>query len=194
MKCFCNAIYLGGTIQDSPSDAKAALTDPDLWWALLGGGGGTFGIVTEMKLKAHPQPSGGFIIFALTHLISHPTDPQNGEKVYNKVIVTDTAVQKPSLYSVYKDSSEGYPLELTKLCKFHFRGLKPVSNNCQLVQGLQHPTFPSTWLFSTDGANFTGLVSHVQLCTQCVTSIQPFHPPPIISSTTCRLQRFSVYD
>jgi FAD/FMN-containing dehydrogenase len=30
---------------------------PDLFWALRGGGGGTFGVVTTMTLLAHPEPS-----------------------------------------------------------------------------------------------------------------------------------------
>lgn len=30
---------------------------PDLFWALRGGGGGTFGIVTSMTVLAHPEPS-----------------------------------------------------------------------------------------------------------------------------------------
>jgi len=31
--------------------------NPDLFWALRGGGGGTFGVVTSMTLLAHPEPS-----------------------------------------------------------------------------------------------------------------------------------------
>lgn len=31
--------------------------DPDLFWAIRGGGGGTFGIVTEVVMKAYPTPN-----------------------------------------------------------------------------------------------------------------------------------------
>lgn len=34
-----------------------AARDPDLFWALKGGGGGTFGIVTRMTLKTHDLPA-----------------------------------------------------------------------------------------------------------------------------------------
>ncbi len=33
-----------------------ALRNPDLFWALRGGGGGTFGIVSKVTLLTHPQP------------------------------------------------------------------------------------------------------------------------------------------
>jgi FAD/FMN-containing dehydrogenase len=39
-----------------------AARDPDLFWALKGGGGGTFGVVTRVTLATHPLPQtfGGF--------------------------------------------------------------------------------------------------------------------------------------
>jgi FAD/FMN-containing dehydrogenase len=33
-----------------------ACKEPDLWWALKGGGGGTFGVVTKLTLKTHDLP------------------------------------------------------------------------------------------------------------------------------------------
>ncbi|HEY0879314.1 MAG TPA: FAD-binding oxidoreductase, partial [Zeimonas sp.] len=33
-----------------------ACTDPDLFWALKGGGGGSFGVVTRLTLRVHPLP------------------------------------------------------------------------------------------------------------------------------------------
>ena len=40
-----------------------AAQEPDLFWALKGGGGGTFGVVTRLTLKAHELPS----TFGLVH-------------------------------------------------------------------------------------------------------------------------------
>ncbi|HEX3888580.1 MAG TPA: FAD-binding protein [Phenylobacterium sp.] len=34
-----------------------ACTNPDLFWALKGGGGGTFGVVTRLTLRTHPLPT-----------------------------------------------------------------------------------------------------------------------------------------
>jgi FAD/FMN-containing dehydrogenase len=85
-----------------------ACRDPDLFWALKGGGGGTFGIVTRLTLRTHDLPAtvGGmklivraksdeayrrllaeFLDFARSSLIN----PHWGEKVYathdNRLIV-----------------------------------------------------------------------------------------------------------
>ena len=42
-----------------------ACTNPDLFWALRGGGGGTFGVVTRAVYKAHEPPSNFFRFYAV---------------------------------------------------------------------------------------------------------------------------------
>ncbi|KAH7057163.1 hypothetical protein B0J12DRAFT_774839 [Macrophomina phaseolina] len=41
-------------------------TNAELFWALRGGGGGTFGIVTEVTVKAFPEPSTNVVTFGVT--------------------------------------------------------------------------------------------------------------------------------
>jgi FAD/FMN-containing dehydrogenase len=38
-------------------------TNPDLFWAFRGGGGGTFGVVTHVDYKVHPVTSATFVLF-----------------------------------------------------------------------------------------------------------------------------------
>ena len=45
-----------------PNGTPKPLNDNgDLWWSVLGGGGGTYGVVTQFKVKLHEAPRGGFI-------------------------------------------------------------------------------------------------------------------------------------
>ena len=37
----------------------------DLWWSVLGGGGGVYGVVTELKFQLHEPPADGFIRLSL---------------------------------------------------------------------------------------------------------------------------------
>jgi hypothetical protein len=42
-----------------------AVSNPDLFWALRGGGGGSFGVVVEATVKAYPSPKMGLAVFFL---------------------------------------------------------------------------------------------------------------------------------
>ena len=45
----------------SPNGTPKPLNDNgDLWWSVLGGGG-TYGVITEFKVKLHEAPADGFI-------------------------------------------------------------------------------------------------------------------------------------
>ena len=43
---------------ENSDGSTTKVTDPDLWWAVLGGGGGVYGVVTQFVLKLHPAPDG----------------------------------------------------------------------------------------------------------------------------------------
>ena len=56
----------GGQVEYA-NGTKAPLDDGnDLWWATLGGGGSTFGVVTSLKMALHGPPTTGFIEMRLT--------------------------------------------------------------------------------------------------------------------------------
>lgn len=50
------------TLVDAQMNARIvnATSHGDLFWALRGGGGSTWGVVTSMVVRAHPVPSGGY--------------------------------------------------------------------------------------------------------------------------------------
>lgn len=54
----CDAL-VGATLigADGKTRVCDATTNPDLFWALRGGGGGNFGIVTELRLRTWPMPA-----------------------------------------------------------------------------------------------------------------------------------------
>ncbi|KAJ5767758.1 hypothetical protein N7533_000341 [Penicillium manginii] len=58
-------VLAGGKVVDTDED-------PELLWALRGAGAGTFGIITELRVKAYPVPKlyAGFLAFPLTEAAS----------------------------------------------------------------------------------------------------------------------------
>ena len=55
------------------------MSDPDLFWALQGGAGGSFGVVTSMTLKTHPAPP-SVTSFTCNYPLSVNDDTTDGQK------------------------------------------------------------------------------------------------------------------
>ncbi len=53
----------------SDGSTRALDDNGDLWWAVLGGGGGTYGIVTEFKYQLYDPPPNGVVRFTITFFI-----------------------------------------------------------------------------------------------------------------------------
>lgn len=82
-------------------------SEPDLWWALRGGGGGTFGVITQVWYKTYPDTPGLLGFFAAsaangdayikllqTFLKEHPALADNKWGGYN------TLINESSVYSI----------------------------------------------------------------------------------------------
>ena len=70
-----------GVTQQRRNGTEKTFQDPDLLWALLGGGGGTFGIVTSFTFKLHPPPKAGFVQYTAVYPMVHHLYGNIGEEV-----------------------------------------------------------------------------------------------------------------
>lgn len=71
----------------------------DLWWVIRGGGGGTFGVITKLTVKAYPAPKlviGGFDIRAKIH-----TSEDQFYKVMAKAHALFPAIQGVGVHGYY---------------------------------------------------------------------------------------------
>ena len=64
-----HGLFLGGTLTRLNGTTEPLDDNSDLWWSVLGGGGGTYGVVTQFKLKLYDAPPGGFVRLLMRFII-----------------------------------------------------------------------------------------------------------------------------
>jgi len=57
-----NVLSADVVLADGSLVTASATSHSDLYWALRGGGGSTWGVITSITLRAHPIPEGGFTL------------------------------------------------------------------------------------------------------------------------------------
>ena len=60
-----NVLAFSAVLANGTSVSVSACSYPDLFWALRGGGGGSFAVVTSAVYRLHPTPAGGVTGFSL---------------------------------------------------------------------------------------------------------------------------------
>lgn len=86
--------------------------DTDLFWALRGGGGGDFAIVTHFHFQIHPQPKDGFATLNLVFPWYHEKYGNVGEKVvdsFYKLLASDLPANWGGYVLVSKALVKGVP-------------------------------------------------------------------------------------
>lgn len=69
-----NVLSLDVVLANGTAVTASACSQPDLFWALRGGGGGTFGVVTQCTYATHPFPAAGAAgAFITIELLQKPT-------------------------------------------------------------------------------------------------------------------------
>jgi hypothetical protein len=84
-------------------------TNPDLYWALRGGGGGTYGVVTSVIVRMHPKISG------VTSMLKFTATGETFWKAIRKYLSMFVPLADASMYSyfwVLPEGNETFTLEL----------------------------------------------------------------------------------
>jgi FAD/FMN-containing dehydrogenase len=67
-----NALEIEVVTADGAIVVASAYQHPDLFWALRGGGGGTFGVVSKITFRTHPMPETASVMVATIQASSAP--------------------------------------------------------------------------------------------------------------------------
>ncbi|KAK0634263.1 hypothetical protein B0T17DRAFT_611304 [Bombardia bombarda] len=93
-------ILAGGTLVTADST-----THPDLYWALRGGGGGTYGVVVSMTVKAHPDS------YASTAFITVLDNGTNTDAIYSAIgsfMSTLPSIVDAGIYALFLATPQGF--------------------------------------------------------------------------------------
>ena len=146
----CEYFPSSGGMVKYPNGTREGLKDPDLLWALLGGGGGTFGIVTSFTFKLHRPPRSGFVRYLASYPISVPGKEDVGKQVleaWNKLLLEKLS-DKWGGYVVINGASRdqnGITVKGTiTFSLLHFGGYEEALPTVTLLKGI----YPQWMLYS----------------------------------------------
>lgn len=97
-----------GTKKAPDASGPVSYHDPDLFWAVRGGGGSTFGVVTSYKYKLHQHPAEGFIHVVLIFPMKSDSKGEVGKMVlkrWNELLLNDLS-NRWSGYLVFSSKPE----------------------------------------------------------------------------------------
>ncbi|KAF1991598.1 hypothetical protein K402DRAFT_128773 [Aulographum hederae CBS 113979] len=116
-----------------------AVSNPDLFWALRGGGGGTYGVVTQATIKAFPSPK-----MTLTAFFMNTTKYEDTDSVYAPAAkfhnALPAAVEKgfSGYYYLYRNAIKGAFVSINENANGAYANAtwQPILNNMLTYPGM----------------------------------------------------------
>jgi hypothetical protein len=140
-----------------------AASNPDLFWALKGGGGGTFGIVTEATVKAFPSPK---LVISLFYV--NTTDIKDLKSIYAPLAYLHTTLPRivdsgvSGFYFAFPNAIKIFLLTITNSTLLPASIINPIANKMASFPGIRQFTSSQVlhWPFSSYQAFFDASFGH----------------------------------
>lgn len=140
-----------------------AVSNPDLFWALKGGGGGTFGIVTEATVKAFPSPK---MVISLFYV--NTTDINDRKSIFAPLAHLHTTL--PSIvdsgvsgfYFAFPNAIKVFLLTITNSTRLPTSVINPIAKKMASFPGIRRETSSQIlhWRFASYQAFFDASFGH----------------------------------